>query len=328
MFSKQQLTDNEIIEVLMGNLNTDRRLIGKLPQGKTIASAFSELHPSKRIDDVKPLIIEWLKKKNGLVALFELDDMMIELFKTFCNENDILFEVRRYNPTDLAFSYLVMARNKSLLSTIKGFPLTTTGLYCTDEERPKQGEKASEEYTNKILFDNFEKTVIQIKIGNIDIYVTHLGLSNKAKIAQTKKIVEIIQFESVANDRQVIMAGDLNCFDVSKPGIFLLDEQLDILKEFLKWHTKHFTNTFTAYPYDIVFKMNSEEKAKYFELVKEERIDEFKLFCTEMTNKYGLEGGALDHVFASETLDLEVNQKRVYPTSDHDFIELTIKLGK
>lgn len=310
--------NKKVIKIRTWNVNSDTRLNPNLPQGKTIANAFPNLQPQIRAKKMCRLIRSM--NKNEINIFFEVDNEMLKQLTFCCRENDVRFEVKQYDASHLSFCYMVMTKDYSLSYTIKHFSLTTA-----NEKYKVEGDALSAYTTN--VFDNYVgKTLIRITFYDykLDVYVAHLGLSNKEKIIQTEKIDEIIYKNSIKNDNnRVVLMGDFNCFDEDGSG--LLTEQINILKETLEWHTESFTNTITSYPYDVIYKLSANEKYEYDKLNSEEKIDEFKEFCNKMVKKYGSKVEiATDHVFSSKGMNLEIKQNSMYPASDHDLIECSV----
>lgn len=321
---------NNEIEIIVGNFNSDRRVSPSAPQGKTIAQAFSEYQTPRRISTLYSMIDKL--KTNVIMILVEIDAETKQSLTDYCAKNHVAITTFAYNKSVGCFHFVIMTKNPSLINSIKCFPLTKSGSYVENVTRPagpvvsKPGEKPTTEfllYQEEICFDNFEKSLIQIALGKLHVYATHVGLSNKAKITQTQLIANIVQKQSIVNQNQVIVTGDFNCFNAEKTGNVLLTEQLDHLN-FLKWSTANIKSTFKSYPFDIVYKLSATEKQTYFKLIDEVQIDQFRTFCEQMAMTYGLEGGALDQVFA--TTDLAIEQIEMYPASDHSFFSIKVPI--
>jgi endonuclease/exonuclease/phosphatase (EEP) superfamily protein YafD len=98
----------------------------------------------------------------------------------------------------------------------------------------------------------------------------------------------------------ILFGGDFNAFDSDsrEPRTYMKQIQC-VADEGFTWLTENISSTFTAYPYDIVFKYSPEDKDEYFRLLKapEFNASAFRDFCEDSVRKYGAEGGALDHIF-------------------------------
>lgn len=313
-----QIMDSQERKIVLKfyNINSDRRLASTTVIGK----AFPELQPSVRKDVVCEKVIQAIGI-NEIVILLEVDDQMLNgLVEYVHHSTELKYRSAIYNTSQGSFKYLVLTRLEGVVETVREFPLTKSGNFFEGMRpaAPVSGETPSAEfldYKEEILQDNFDKSVMMltVQIQNddqltpLDVYCTHPGLANTAKLLQTKKIVEIIQSNSIDHGRPFVLGGDLNSFDqtASTPTLYLPQIELLSSMENVIWATNGVNCTFYAYPFDIVFKMNNQEKDKYFLLIKEEKVDEFRSFCEEMSQKYGLEGGCLDHVFHSSSLQVQ-----------------------
>lgn len=310
--------NKSLFDVVYFNVNTDRRLNG------IIGKFFPNLVPRSRVQ----YIIDLLLKKIGMDQLYflmECDGEMRDIIKQFCKENKIVCEEIKYNTSDGSFSHLVIAK---FGFSFWAYPLTVSGERFDHRMRPAEpksrDEQPSLEYQNykvEILGDSFDKCLVQISLYFMDrwihIYATHLGLSPEARKNQSRKIVEIITENSINKGIPFILGGDINSFDPASKIPALLMDQIDIFTNVgWNWITKHIPSTFKAYPFDIVFKMSKEEQDIYYQLLREEK-PEFVTFCESMVEKYGVDGGALDHVFISRSLYCGVVPVDSEQVSDH-----------
>lgn len=336
----------KLFKLICLNINTDRRITG------IVAEACPEYPFPQRKQGIIDAVVKILA---DLIILFEVSPEMIEpLIEGFALHGYHCEHVP-YNESTGAFSFLVLSKNEKNLQFIKAYPLTESGSYISNSERPaspKPGEVPSAEliaYKKLILGDNFEKTVIKITIGGTDYYCTHLGLQNETRLLQTQEVRRIIEAQS--QGRQFIITGDFNSFDSTKSTPTLFTEQLEIVSTLpgVTWDTSKILCTFRAYIFDLLFKMSITDKAEYFRLEKEYAalitqlqsapedkieflqlekayvVQQFRLHCEAMVAKYGLEGTALDHVFSSETLNVTVEVIDMGSLSDHFMMVTTIQ---
>lgn len=344
----------ESSKIQVWNANTDRRLNGISGQ------AFPNYRPGERILGIVEKITNDLKKNGGICILFELEEDICEKIIELLG-SDYYTTMVPYNTSKGCFNFLFVSTNTEHFKHIIPLPLTKSGQPIKNDTRPpapKPGEPLTEEqkiYKIETLGDNFEKMIVLIKLNihgeEVHVYVTHMGLSNDTRIQQTQKLKEYVMKYSIADNKKWVLCGDFNSFDgsVSYPKLFT--EQIEILNNLNgKWLTENVQTTFSAFPYDIVFKLSKQEKDKYFELCKfstemetkykifradeliekltsEENemyfkyVEEFRTFCIEMSTKYGINGGALDHVFTNvEGVDVDIQDPGTL--SDHSKVTI------
>jgi len=306
------------------NINTDRRIDG------IIAKALPQYIFSQR----EPGIIEAvLKIEADIVCLFEVAPEMIEPLETGLAKHGYHSKHFFYNESAMAFSFLVISKNEENLCSITVHPLTKSGTYVSNSKRPqapRSAEAPSEAflaYKEEILGDAFERTVIRASIGEIDYYYVHLGLQNETRLLQTQKLREIVEIHSISQERKFTIGGDFNSFDARKTTPTLLAEQIEILSKMPKTthNSEKILCTFRAFVFDLVFRMSTDDKETYFRLQKTGLVDEFREHCEKMAEKYGTEGTALDHVFSSESLNVEVEAIDLGSLSDHFMMVVTIQ---
>lgn len=297
------------------NLNSDRRL----SPNTTIAKAYPELSPVVRIKKICETELLNIAD-DEIVFLLELDTFMLQELSKFAHTSGFEYTSVTYNYSLGAFACLIITKIKNIVNSLQIFPLTKSGKFVENCDRPtRDSESDYLSYTEEVLGDNFEKLLIKITYDNIDIYCTHVGLSNNCKLNQTKMICDIIKKESVDNNKSFILGGDFNMFDQTQSEFTLYVDQLNVITKNLPvvWSTKNIENTFTPFPYDIVFKMTREEKDIYFQLNNEGKVEEFRNFCSNMVEKYGLFGGALDHVFHTDGMNIVTTAIDFGDCSDH-----------
>lgn len=301
------------------NINDDRRTTGF--EGK----AFPEFHSSRRLDGILNKIRKELAVERTLICLFEMTEQttqrIISELSEFCTKTI------PYNNSDGAFRFLFISTDPELLN-VEAHPLTKSNVSFPNDHRPpapKQGEPLTQDqiqYKEEILFDNFDKMCAGVHLAGLNIYVTHLGLTEKTRLAQTNKLCEIIK----SREGHYLFLGDLNSFDSSSQTPTLFQAQIDpIVKLGCDWLTKDVKSTFNAFSFDIAFKLNEEEKKQYFKFKDEDNSLGFREFCLEMVDKYGTIGGPLDHAFASDDgLKAKLVMHSHDGLSDHDMIEVVL----
>ena len=312
--------------VLCLDINTDRRLA----IGSTIAKAFPEYDFENRCHGI---VSKVAATGAELVMLCEVDAERIDFFETQFSLHGYKCRHVAYNQSQGAFSFLILSQNEEFLKNIEAFPLTESGLYVENSARPcapKAGETPTPEYLaykEEILLDSYDKTVIKVSIGNVDYYCTHLAQQNNARMFQTLKLRKIVETQSIDKFRSAIICGNFNSFDVTKSTPTLLAEQIEILASMgaIKWNSKNIPLTFRAFIFDIVFKMTTKETEKYFRLLNAGLVVGFRVFCKEMMKKYGLDGIALDHVFSTADLQVNVEAIDMGSLSDHFMMFMTIE---
>ncbi len=324
-------TSSRKIKVIFWNGNDDRRNKGF--EGE----AFPEYATKNRLDG----IVKTIKEKtveNTLFCLFEMEEntckqIMQSLNLDLITKTEYAMKMVAYNTSLGAFNFLLIALNPELVENVQPLPLTESGQSYDNSKRPqapKQGETPSDEfikYKQEILKDNFDKMLVKVSIGNLDIYFTHLGLATDARFLQTSKIAQYITEHSINTQRLWMFGGDLNCFDPNSSTPTLYAPQMDLLKGMGgNWLTAETKSTFNAFKFDVAFKMSKEEKDKYFGYKDRKEVAEFRKFCLEMAEKYGTEGGPLDHVFTSANLTAAVTAHPPTELSDHSLVETEIAL--
>ena len=286
------------INIKVWNINCDRRLNGPIGQ------AFPKLHPDVRI----PEILKKIKQElipGTIFCLLEVTEEPAEKLRAFAKTQGYGCVSAPYNSSSGCF-YFVTLYDQASFEVIKStlLPLTKSKQPVSNDSRPKQGEKPMKEYLEETLGDNFEKGVFEVLFLNKQsgkqfvCYFNHLGLRNEARLKQTKCLIEYVQERNVTKGLPCFVGGDMNSFDFTKSTPTLFQEQIDLLTEAgLEWLTELLQSTFSAFPYDIVFKFTEDEKDIYFSLLRGEKLEEFRAFCEKMVEKYGTAGAALDHVF-------------------------------
>jgi hypothetical protein len=310
-------------ETIYFNVNTDRRLDG------VIGSAFPHLKPHVRADHINNRVLKNIKPEQ-LIILMEVVGVMSVSIKKFCSKYHLLCKDVPYNNSNGAFSFLVISLREQATANVTAFPLTKSGRSYVDAQRPvapKPGETPSPqflEYKNEILGDNFDKMAICVDLGHVHIYAVHMGLSNDTRLNQSKKLVEIINFHSVSKGIPFICGGDFNSFDQTRVDKNVFMKQIDIIRSLsdINWLTNDILCTFNAYPYDILFKCSGDEIQIYKSLEKQETVNEFASFCNDLVAKYGVDGGALDHIFSSKSLTCSVDVVNMGTISDHFLLKV------
>jgi len=323
--SFQQALHSHFFSVMFLNVNTDRRLNGFI--GKQYPHLAPKIRAQKIIDNVIANV-----KMNHLHCLEETDGEMREMIKEHSSSNSLICQEVKYNTSDGAFSYLIISKFEVL---VKVFPLTVSGERFDHTKRPEapksRDEKSSQEYQNyqaEILGDNFDKALVQVSFSlngrTMHVYCAHLGLGVMARLNQSRKVVEIIKQHSIDQGIEFVFGGDINAFDpVSKTPALCVPQIEEFTNAGFEWITKTLQCTFIAYPYDIVFKMSKEEQDEYFKLLNAQS-EQFAKFCEDMLNKYGAEGGALDHIFTSVGLKCSLSLVDTEQVSDHYALVMTI----
>lgn len=299
------------------NTNDDRRLNGPIGQ------AYPKLNKFDRYKQIKNILSFNLLDNCTIIGLCELSKESCDDLETWAKKIGYGVITGDYNQSALAFRYCVIYPP---IFEAKGtiLPLTVSGQFVDDETRPAPDDP---EYKQEVLGDNYEKSVLkvqfQLKKFKFTYYLVHFGLRNETRLRQSRRLLEYIQ-----ESGPVIIAGDFNSFDMTSSDPVLFTEQIEIFqKAGWKWQTEHFDTTFTAFPYDIVFKYTSEEKETYFQLLdqmkencSEENISLFKEHCSACYAKYGGNGGPLDHVF-TQNFSTEVTvKKEMHSHSDHAMV--------
>jgi hypothetical protein len=314
------ITKPKLSKVICWNGNDDRRNRG------FEGVAFPEYATKNRI----PGIVAEIKEKTTtgvLFCLFEMEfetceDIVVRLGRTYATTTV------PYNTSKGSFNFLLITLHPEFLTDVTRCPLTRSGKSFVGlrPDAPKSGELPSDEfkrYKEEVLFDNFDKMVIRISFDDVDVYITHLGLSTDARMAQTEKLVELVRSYSVHFSRNWIVCGDLNSFDPSSTNVYM--PQINKLHQLGgSWLTEAVSTTFSAFKFDIAFKLDPEEKKKYFGFKDLNDCVGFREFCLEMAEKYGTDGGPLDHVFTSGDISAKALVHFPSELSDHSLVEVLL----
>jgi len=295
------------------NINCDRRQSGKIKE------ALPECCMSERFTKIRKQIKKRLKN-GGLFILLEVDNETCKKLDWYVLSKDWLFESAHYNSSETSFSYVVIYTQGYCINYSDLYPLTMSGLpYSSPRDKSK-------EHLLETFNEEFEKGVFHIILTlptslTIDLFVVHLGLKNDSRLLQTKKLQEY-----VASHKKALIVGDLNSFDSTKKEPTLFTTQLDMLLESGFLHSSNtiqstFDNRF--FPYDLQFKMTTEDKQEYDKLLKGDDHIAFREFLLGLPKKYSTEGVALDHVF-SKGIDCTVKSEALYELSDHSLITVSL----
>lgn len=325
------------VNISFFNVNSDRRL-EQLP-----GSTWPELIPGFRSQQIIEKVIAELGN-NDILVFCEVDIGMTSTIKAYCDENSLWIKIGVYNLSTLAFRYLVISKFEC--TSFNVYPLTKSGFFTEDCQRPQAPLLGSEPsadflaYKEDIFGDNFDKSVIRTRFTlagkELDVWSCHLGLANSTKLAQTIKFRSLIEEHSIAKGIAFVCGGDFNSFDAASEMPKLYEQQIKAMEsDKIKWCTSHLTCTFRAYPYDIKFKMASDERMEFDRLYNAPKTDglysevvikNFRTFCEAMYAKYGGDGVALDHCFANHNLQIEAKAIILGTMSDHFMVQATVTL--
>jgi hypothetical protein len=280
--------------IVFFNCNSDRRLDG------FEGDCYPQIKSINRLDSITKLLIDPLDDYTILI-LFELDDKFLNGFiDKIKNRSNYYYNYSIYNRSALAFRYLVITKLKSVTETLKVYPLTISGKFV-ENERPTCDLEEYGLYHKEVLYDNFEKSVIQIKLYDLDIYCIHMGLNHLAREYQSKKLIEIVKKES--ENRRFIIGGDFNSFNLVKHSPKVYNKDLDIICDKLNATCKtiDLVTTFTPFPYDIYFLISADDILKLQNLKDMKNYDGFRLYCETMSLKHDtINCGVLDHLIFSK----------------------------
>lgn len=301
------------------NINCDRRM--KHPR---LQKALPQCLMSERL----PLILNVLEDEDEYlgnnrdyvyVCLCEVDKEAKIKIIDWANARGYYLVSAPYNLSELSFHLMIITNNPFGFSMYKHFPLTKSGKYVpSDIDRTDLNETLGEPY---------EKTLLTAYLHDGTILgVTHLGLGNKAKKKQADKIGEI--FRTIFKDRQIVLGGDFNCFDMEVKEPTFLKGCLDGLVP-LKDVTDHIPSTFDCsyFPYDFYFLMSDDEKKTYTKFLEDtsDEIGIFSAWLKDITAKYAFKGIALDRIFIQHADHSFVKERPFYAYSDHMFLELRLE---
>lgn len=311
------------------NVNSDRRLNPK----EIIGRSFNELTGESRYPDVINYIFTQLDK-NNIICLCEIDSLFIELLTNkLLQKKEYKMIYNHYNSDKGSFYFVIIfCEEKYKLIESKLLCLTSDGKPIADEERVLNTKAyGRKEYEQRTLFDNFEKGALLTKfIDNVSnesflIIITHIGLSNRAKLAQASKILEYL---SEYKDESIIFGGDLNAFNSEIKEPVMLMDLINIFKNNgWNWRTKELETTIRVYPFDIFFKLDEEDFDKYHFLKNLNIPKEFRSFCEEKAKEKGTDGLALDHIFTWKfEKDIKITTELPYEKgvqlSDHYLVKM------
>lgn len=311
------------------NVNSNCRLND--PNDLVYARAWPELTDKSRIKQIMKNVFI-LINKYPFVCLLEVNEQISHEIKKETANFSILYRRIPYNTSKSALNFVVLSRYPAIMETIEEFPLTKSGKSFPDALRPVASKEDEEptreflEYHDEVFGETKNNMVIRVTVKNIDVYIVHLGITNYSRLYQTDKLTEIIQKNSYANGRKVIVCGDFNCFNnmLTTPALYV--DPMNLLREKLKikWITEESMFKSRVFPFDIVFRLSEAEKVEYFNLHDTNKIEEFKAFCEKMGDKYGLETICLDHVFGHDDFRIEYSGT-LSPLSDHPVIMMKIE---
>ena len=227
------------------------------------------------------------------------------------------------------------------VETQSHIPFTTDGKFIEESERPPtdKEKRDNKEYMERTLGELFEKSFCVIMFRNehgklFNLIVTHLGLSMQTRLKQMtilKKYADSLDSKDMSTPTPIITGGDFNAFDV-KGGIY--KEQMSIMEGDYQALIPFDRNTFDQYSYDIMFKLDDENKKLYQEFITKSNdpaIDieklsiEFKTFC-DTVSLLPTPPTALDNIFIKNCTSINVEVIDKCCNSDHSalLLEFTI----
>ena len=308
------------VSIVYLNFNTDRRLLNKL------YSTWNHLSAESRIPEIAKKAIEFVKD-GVIVVIFEItediQEQLVSLITGNCKCNHI---GGTYNQSvgktksDGSFKFSVFLPTHIEVKNVVNAAFTNAGMIenCDKEHkefelfpeefRPKNDNdrKAAKWYMDITLGELFEKGFLCLHLNcygtEFYLIVTHMGLSNQARIKQSEKLMKWIS-ENIPKDSMIVLGGDFNAFDAVKNGTYM--EQMQIfLKDGFKNLLDFGVGTFIPYPYDVRYLLDEIDSVTYDKLVSEtrtrdatpEEIQAFKNLIETASQKSQIPA-TLDNVF-------------------------------
>lgn len=295
--------------VVSFNVNDDPRLNG--PEG----IAFPEYKFSHRAPMIASEVGSILaSSKQVIVCLFELCEASCDILCSLISYPSMRIS---YNLDVSSFYFLLFVNDRLLLDSVTILPLTTSGKRYNGS-RCEPYQLGYNEFIEEVLGDKFEKTLLKITINNLDVYITQLGSTEQIRYQQGKRLMEYVN--EVSYDDHYILCGDFNAVKVTSRTITLDEKLIDIINEGT-WLTDNIKSTCKRFPYDILHKCTPPEKELYKVVMT--NSEALRTLCLLLGEKYGNEGGPLDHVFASY-VERDVTILERYALSDHSMIIINI----
>lgn len=308
------------------NVNSDRRLKNPLYSCWT-----SKYDSNIRVKYLSEYCWKKLTEKT-VVFLVEVDDeMFLNLSHLLKCKGDIftIFNVP-YNQSDLSFKFVVLIPKEFEINEIFHVPLTKSGLFIFDKLRPTTDaeKKADTYYMEETLGELFEKSFLHLRIENVHLIGTHLGMGFASKLLQSKKLMDYVN-QNILNTYPIIVGGDFNAFG---PNGFIFSEQMNVFlqNDFVN-NISFDTDTFYPYQYDIRFLIRNEKDLTEYDSFLKTQIavnpniaKDFFDFCKKVELKEKTKT-ALDNIF---TKNCKVTCVQISPEcckSDHSSIQINIK---
>lgn len=319
--------ENTPIAIKFLNVNTDRRLKNKLYQ-----QFVGQYGMDKRVELLKKLIKDSLELGN-ILCLFEIDSEMYDILKTY-HTNIMTFQ---YNKSVSSFRYIIFIPDGMSVKESYHIPFTTNNKFIEDCDMPPtdKDKRDNKDYMKLTYGELFHKSAVHIIFENntgklFHLIVTHLGLSMPTRLEQMRMLEQYVN--SLDANMPIIIGGDFNAFDV-KGGIY--KEQMNIMDNGgYKALVPYDRNTFDQYGYDIMFKLDDENKKLYQEFITKSNdptIDieklsiDFKTFC-DTVPLLTTPPTALDNIFIKNCIAANVEVVDKCCNSDHSalFLEFII----
>ena len=263
---------NQILKGHILNFNTDRRLFSKLYR------KWAYLRPETRIPDVAQLIRKSVLE-GGIEVLFEITEgVQEEIVELVTKDSTIQHISGTYNlstgktKNDGSFKYSIFLPDSIEVLKVENIAFTNAGLipqitdgeetqiehkefsFFPDELRPKtdNDKRSSKWYMDITGGEFFEKSFMCLQLSSfgVEFYliVTHMGLSEQARLKQSQKLVQWTKVNIPENSR-IMLGGDFNAFKQS--GGTYMDQMQVFLDCDFKNLVDFSVGTFKNYPYDI-----------------------------------------------------------------------------
>jgi hypothetical protein len=301
----------QISKISFWNVNCDRRQTPKF--GFNIPAAIPECAIENRLSGILAEVKEQLQQPGSTFVLFEItDDIRIKIVD-FAKANGWNAEFAKYNLSIDSYNYIVLTNGVEIREPVL-LPLTKSG-------KPYEGVRdKSPAQLDECLGEEYEKGVFRLTVGDVGLFVIHLGLRNDSKLLQMAKLSEY-----TGDYQNALVIGDFNSFDsrVGQPTLFSEQFQQLLasghLTEKIPWTFDNRT-----FPYDLLFKMTPEDKAKYEQLLKGDDIPAFRQFLLDLPNRYTTVSTALDHAFA-KGIACSATAESLPNLSDHSIINIVLE---